>query len=229
MTELLALKANDETYVVSNPITVSKAHKTITYTGIKSRDEVIKAAFIQGKGEGLTVAYLRAAFYDDGIDDETLKGDFISGHIASALAKKTETSFNDLSKTHYEKAMVILGKKNLTKNVTEPTDEHRSKEEQNLYYAAFMQWGRVRDRAELPKKERNPTGPRSKTTSDNNKINLDKVPFPKLESKDDARKALLLLCATMEKLIKENPTAWSKEYLEPIASFQEAVAKLISN
>lgn len=229
MTELLMLQANDETIKIANPIIKAHARKTVTYTGITSRDNVVKAAFEQGTSTELTVTYLRAAYYDDGIDEETLKDDFITGHIASALAKKSETSFDDLSRTYYERACIILAKKNLTKNVTEPTDQHRSKEEQNIYYAAHMQWGRMRDKAELPKKERNPTGPRSKTTVEDHKINLEKVPFPKLESKDDAKKALLLLCATMEKLVKENPTTWTKEYLEPMTSFRESVAKLVSN
>jgi len=237
MTELLALKANDET--ILNTIVKNAKPKVIKTTrpkvsnatwslGSEYLNRVATTAFEYTSNYEDIITALKEAWEKGNKSVKDIQTAYMIGAIVKYLRRCNTKGDGKITQDYITQAEVILGKKNLTKMVKEPTDEHRTQAEQNMYQASAMAFSRLKDRAGLPKGDRGAQNHRDgKTTSDGtNSLSPKDLKLDKIETKVEGATALASIAGLMSKLEEKHTKAFNQEMLTAMHSFREFVATL---
>lgn len=227
MAELLALKASDET--VLNTIIKNKKPSNQSWSlGSEYLNRVATTAFDYTSNYEAIITALNEAWSKGERSVTEIQHAYMIGSIVKYLRRANTKGGGKITQDYITQADIILGKKNLTKMVTTPTDNHRTQAEQNMYQAASMAFSRLKDKAGLPKDERGAQNHRAgKTTSDGtNSLSPKDLKLEKIETKVDGIAALTSIAALIHKLTESHPTAFDDEMLMHMAAFSEFVATL---
>lgn len=225
MTELLALQSSE---TVLNTIVKNKKPSNQSWSlGSEYLNRVATTAFDYTSNYEAIITALNEAWSKGERSVADIQHAYMIGSIVKYLRRANTKGDGKITQDYITQADVILGKKNLTKMVTTPTDNHRTQAEQNMYQAAAMAFSRLKDKAGLPKQERNPKPGNVNTPSDGtNSLSPKDLKLAKIETKVDGIAALTSIAALIHKLTENHPNAFDDEMLIHMAAFSEFVASL---
>lgn len=222
MTELLALQSAEISNITVK--TVKAGNKTWSL-GSEYLNRVAESAFTYTDSAEAIVDALKTAYIDGHMSVKEIQEAYLTGAIVKYLRRQNTNGDGEITQDYITQAELLLGKKNLTKLVTKPTDEHRTQQEQNYYQAANMAFSRLKEKAGLPKDER---GAHNRNNGNATKgaegLSLKDLKLDKVETTLDGMKALDMVAALISKLEKEKANAFSNDILEVMKEFRTKVA-----